>query len=272
MAWVVWIFAGCGSAVQFPAQTETPDVVEGGCQSLEDCPVDHVCVAGECEAFTPADPGNAPPRIVIASPANGSLNHVGEALVLEAVVTDDGPLEGLLVAWHTNLGGVIGQATLDADGRASLSVDDLTAGNHTLTAAVTDLGGWDDQASIWFAMDGRPSRPTIRLDPESPTVSDDLVVTIIHHAVDDNRSQDKLTTRYRWFVDQVEREEFTGPVVPYTATIRGQAWTVRVSAADPFGEGDEAPASVIIGNSAPVCPAAALLPSVADTTTAITCL
>ncbi|MDP6943354.1 MAG: hypothetical protein QF464_04325 [Myxococcota bacterium] len=248
----------------------SPDVP--GCLVVADCDTDHVCIAGECQPVDPTYPGNEPPTISIVAPSDDDFFHVGASVTLEALVTDDAEVSALTVRWQTNRGGDLGQAAVDADGHAALVVDDLLSGDHILTVTVKDAEALAAQATVSIVVDGRPSRPVIRLSPEAPTTADDLTVTIVHEATDENRGSHVLGYRYRWFVDHVERDDLHAPTVPHTATLRGQSWTVRVSATDPYGYGDEAPASVIIGNALPTCDEAVLLPQVATTTTSLTCL
>ena len=277
--------AGCsGSGLEGAANGGVIEDVEvAECSERAECPEGMRCAAEGCvperegvRAATattmPTPRANLPPEITIEAPLEGALFQAGEEILLHAQVSDDGLATSLAVAWSTNRGGSLGNALVDTEGKATLSLNDLVAGRHTLTVKVTDPEGLWRQASVEITVEGRPSRPVLRISPENPTVADELSVLIIHGASDANRAEARLTYRYRWFVDQQERLDLKGPTVPAIATLRGQTWTVKVAASDPYGFGDEGFASVEVGNATPTCPEAFILPALADTTTSLTCL
>ncbi|MGB0590515.1 MAG: hypothetical protein ACPGU1_12635 [Myxococcota bacterium] len=275
------LFCGCGSSIDSAAPEDTASAVEEGCLSAADCGAAQRCEAGVCldiDQGSRGEPGdgsasvNFAPTVAITSPKPESLFMAGEPVLLIAQVADDGVLEQLDVHWHTNRGGDLGSATVDSSGRASLEVSDLLAGDHTLTVVVADQDEVWQQDSVTLTVDGRPNRPVIALSPKVPTVADDLIVTLVHSATDENRASDTLTYRYRWFADDVARPDLTGPTVPATATLRGQVWSVQVAASDPYGYGGSSVAEVTIGNAPPTCEEASLLPNMVETTTALTCL
>ena len=284
---MTWRMAMIGGLIALLSGCEAPEVVDGsdtvstgsepGCVTAAECAAAQRCEQGQCldiGAGSGADRAlsNKAPTVAITSPKPQSLFLAGEVVSLVAQVADDEAIEDLDVAWHTNRGGELGAAVVDADGRATLEVTDLLAGDHTLTVVVADQEGNWQQDTVTLTVDGRPNRPVITLSPKAPTVADDLVVTLVHAATDENRSSNLLTYRYRWFVDDEARPDLQGPTVPYTTTLRGQVWSVQVAASDPYGYGGNSVAEVTIGNAAPACERATLLPSIAETTTALTCL
>ncbi|HKV09778.1 MAG TPA: M14 family zinc carboxypeptidase [Thermoanaerobaculia bacterium] len=86
--------------------------------------------------------GNTAPSVTITAPANGSSLASGTAVTFSGTASDpqDGNLSSSLV-WTSSLDGTIGSG-------ASFSTSALSAGSHTITAAVTDSGSLSGSASI----------------------------------------------------------------------------------------------------------------------------
>ncbi len=86
--------------------------------------------------------GNTAPSVSITSPANGSSFAAGASVSFTGTATDtqDGSLTASL-AWTSSINGSIGSG-------GSFSTSTLSAGTHTITAAVTDSGGLPGSASI----------------------------------------------------------------------------------------------------------------------------
>ncbi|MDP6945288.1 MAG: VCBS domain-containing protein, partial [Myxococcota bacterium] len=269
--------AACAAPAEAPSAPDSavdtsPPTPAPACEVAADCGAEQLCESGDCVAAPVAATPNEPPQVVVNAPSDGDVFLSEVSVPLVVTVSDDGKLSDLVVRWRTNRGGHVGDATIDADGLATYEAKGLVSGAHILTVTVTDAEGLATQAGVAITIDGRPSRPVIALEPSDPDTADDLVVTFVHEAQDYNRASNALTYRYRWFVDQVERDDLSGDTVPHTATLRGQSWSVRVAASDPTGFGDEAVATVSIGNAAPTCEVVTLLPDSGDTTTTFTCL
>ncbi|MDP6943782.1 MAG: hypothetical protein QF464_06490, partial [Myxococcota bacterium] len=232
------------------------------------------CVDSLCVTDTDGvDTDEQAPAIAISSPESGAVFQFGEPVPLTATVVDDQtPATSLVVTWASDRTGFLGTATVTSAGLATFEPVGLLAGEHVLTATAVDEAQNAAEASVTIEIDGRPSAPTISLSPEAPATGDDLVVTIVADGVDANRDGSELTYTYQWFVSGELREDQTGPIVSSTATVRGQTWEVRVAGNDPTGPGDEATASVTIGNAVPTCETVVMLPSAGDTKTSFTCL
>lgn len=86
--------------------------------------------------------GNTAPAVTITAPTNGASFASGTAVTFSGTASDtqDGNLSSSL-AWTSSLDGTIGSG-------ASFSTSALSAGTHTITAAVTDSGGLAGSASI----------------------------------------------------------------------------------------------------------------------------
>ncbi len=87
-------------------------------------------------------PANTAPTVNITAPANGSAFNEGTSVTFAGTATDaeDGNIAGNL-AWTSSINGAIGSG-------ASFSTSGLSAGSHTITAAVTDSGGLSDSDSV----------------------------------------------------------------------------------------------------------------------------
>jgi len=94
---------------------------------------------------------NTVPSVLLISPPDQSTYTAGDLIELAATALDveDGELSGSIV-WTSNLQGELGRS-------AELSVSNLQAGVHTITASVTDSGGLTHSASI-----------TITISPAAP--------------------------------------------------------------------------------------------------------
>ena len=94
-----------------------------------------------------------------------------------------------------------------------------------------------------------PSTPAILLSPERPSAADDLVVTVVTESEDVDG--DRVEYNVVWSVDGAEYADVTALTLQSMFTLRGDTWSVRVTAFDGIHEGGSAGASVSIENSAP---------------------
>ena len=106
--------------------------------------------------------GIVPPTISISSPSNGAQFERGEAVVLTGTAQDrvDGDLSAG-IEWSSSLDGPLGTAS-------TLTVTTLQAGQHTITARVTDSSGTHATASVQITVEIIP--PTLYIS--SPTANE----------------------------------------------------------------------------------------------------
>lgn len=95
----------------------------------------------------------------------------------------------------------------------------------------------------------RPGAPEVRIGPNDPKTSDDLVAVIVTDAPDPDG--DTVTYTYRWFQNGLPRTELGTDTVPAAETSRGDAWEVRVTPNDGASDGPDASAKTTILNTAP---------------------
>jgi hypothetical protein len=180
---------------------------------------------------------NTAPAVRILSPASGSSVTEG-AMAFRGSASDaeDGDLSAKLV-WRSNLAGEIGRG-------ASISAN-LTAGNHTITAYVTDSKNVAASASIALTVN-RPAAantaPTVRiLSPASGITIKEGPATLTATAADpqDGSISNKIVWR-----SNLAGEIGRGAVI--TTTLKAGRHTITASAADSKGAAGSASILVIV--------------------------
>ena len=90
---------------------------------------------------------NAAPAVAWISPGSDAI--LDTDATLEVQITDtDGPTDGLVVEWSSDVDGPLGLVYADADGYASTTWTGASSGDHQLTAAVVDACGAPAAASL----------------------------------------------------------------------------------------------------------------------------
>lgn len=95
-----------------------------------------------------------------------------------------------------------------------------------------------------------PTAPVVAVAPALPVTTDDLSVSIVVDATDDDG--DDLSFVYRWLRDGAVQADLTGPTVPADRTQKGETWSVVVLADDGRAQSPPAQAAVTIGNAPPI--------------------
>ncbi|MDP2311291.1 MAG: hypothetical protein Q8P41_00185 [Pseudomonadota bacterium] len=212
---------------------------------------------------------SAPPTVDIDLPVDGDLYNDGVTTTFAATVADDSTAaDALLLAWESDLDGVLDTTPADGSGVAGFDAAWLSVGTHTVTLTVTDEAGLSTTASAWFVVNGLPTAPTVEIDPSAPAGTDDLVATVVSAAVDPEG--DPIAYAYAWYVDGVATA-YTSDTLSAAATSRGEVWEVYVTPNDGYGDGTAGTASVTIGNSAPTLVDVTLTPDPAYEGDTLTC-
>ena len=117
-------------------------------------------LAGSATVNVTVEPANAPPGVVLLSPANGTSVFSGSAIVFSASADDaeDGDLSAT-IAWSSSLGGPLGSG-------ASLTLTSLSVGTHVVSAAVTDSGGLPGGATVTVTVRAFSPAPACGVGPE----------------------------------------------------------------------------------------------------------
>ncbi|PKN57429.1 MAG: hypothetical protein CVU56_10535 [Deltaproteobacteria bacterium HGW-Deltaproteobacteria-14] len=228
---------------------------------------------GTNDSDTSVNATNAAPVVSIELPADGAVVAAGEALTLTGSVSDDSDApDALQVVWTSSQRAApIFEGRANSLGGTTVDAAGLAAGTHVITLGATDSGGKVGTARVTITVNQAPGAAEVTISPASPVTSDDLVASISRDAVDPNRASTALTYSYRWFKDGAFAN-VTQATVAAAQTKKGEAWEVRVTAHDGFGDGLEATATVTIGNSPPSCQSASIFPTAANTTKDISCL
>jgi hypothetical protein len=210
------------------------------------------------------------PTASITSPMAGDPADEGLPVTFTAQVGDpDGAAEALALRWTLADGTVLDSAGADADGVASFSTAGLAPGAHTVRLTATDAHGFSASAEIDVEVNGRPSAPTVSIGPVGAGAADELSVAIDAEAVDPEG--DALTYQYAWSVDGAPSGASSGPTLPAGAAVRGQVWTVDVTAHDGRISGPAGSAAITIANTAPTASSATLSPALPTVTDALAC-
>jgi hypothetical protein len=114
-----------------------------------------------------------------------------------------------------------------------------------------------------------PSTPAILLSPEAPSAADDLVVTVVTESED--ADGDRVEYNVVWSVDGEVYGDATALTLPSMFTLRGDIWSVRVTAFDGIREGGSTGASVTIKNSAPTVDGLSVSPAPAFEADTLVC-
>ncbi len=226
-------------------------------------------VGGSCTDIVVISVGSSP-SIAIGSPSFGEVTDEGEDLRFSATVSDpeDGPT-ALGLSWVSDLDGEFSTARADSSGLVQFDIDDLSVGEHTINATVTDTDGMQAVATVEITVNGRPSAPGIGLSPSAPDTTDALAVSI--HSASLDPEGDSLTYRYAWYLDGALSSASTSASLSAGSTGRGDLWTVRVTPNDGRVDGDWAEASTTIGNAPPSVSGVTLSPSSPDVSDTIHC-
>ena len=163
--------------------------------------------------------GNTAPTVTISSPTSGASFTTNDSVTLTGTASDtqDGNLSASL-SWSSNLDGPLGQG-------ASFGVW-LSAGTHTLTAAVTDSGGLSQSRSVQVAVtdtSGALLASCVRLTALSE-INGKAWTSAAEIGVLDGQGQ--ALSRAGWTVAGFDSQELVGENGRATNAIDGQTGTI----------------------------------------------
>ncbi len=226
-------------------------------------------VGGSCTDIVVVNVGSGP-SISIAAPSFGDIADEGEDLRFTATVSDaDDAPTALGLSWVSDVDGEFSTTGADSTGLVQFVVDELSVGDHTVTATVTDSDGMQAIATVDVTINGMPSAPVVSLGPDPADTDDDLSASIDTASVDPEG--DSISYTYAWYLGGSTSTASTSASLPASATTRGDAWTVRVTPNDGRVDGPYAEAALSIGNAAPSVSGVGLSPSSVGVGDTITC-
>ena len=225
-------------------------------------------VGASCEAEALYSVG-VPPELELLAPLDGDLYNEGELVSFVATASDDATASGdLLVAWASDLDGLLDEANAAADGSILFETTALSPGEHTITVTVTDGDGLYSVAEVLVSVNDLPGAPTVSVSPASPGTNDTLTASVTGPSAD--AEGDPITYTYAWTKNGAATS-YTSTTVPATATAKGELWAVTVTPDDGWGEGDAGTASVTIQNTAPSLTSVSLTPTAPSESDTLTC-
>ncbi len=192
-----------------------------------------------------------PPVLNVTAPTDGTtLNH-SDAVVFEATVEDNEDLPNeVSLSWESDIDGVFSTAGADSSGAATVSIDTLSAGDHTVTVTATDTDGLFVTDTVSFNLNQPPTVPTVTLSPDPAATNQMLVATA--SGSEDPEGTGTVTYAYEWFEDGVLSAESTSATFPASATAKHHSYRVQVTASDGLVESAFGYAEVNVINSDPV--------------------
>ena len=100
--------------------------------------------------------GNAAPTVTISGPASGSTYTSGQRITFSGSATDpeDGALTGAALEWSSSRDGELGTG-------ASLEVNTLSVGTHTVTLRATDSGSRSATSTVSVTVNTVPTLPPV---------------------------------------------------------------------------------------------------------------
>ena len=224
----------------------------------------------------PDPKNNQAPTVLWQQSAPDTVVQLGAAVTLSAMVGDDqtdlemlavsltaapGPQPSVPAIWAT------------ADGTVTVVIDDLPAGQQTLTFEVSDGMGGTASASREIFVNTPPGAPTLIIEPAMPNTTDDLTAVLAAPASDVDRTLDEATAyTWQWRLDGAVVADLTGTTVPAARTDAGDTWQVRAFANDGQSDGPVAMTTVVIANTAPGAPTVAVEPDPADVASVLLCV
>ncbi|MCB9778815.1 MAG: hypothetical protein H6742_09650 [Alphaproteobacteria bacterium] len=209
------------------------------------------------------------PNIEIVDPTTSEVFNEGSSVSFEATVRDvDDAAPTLAILWSSTLDGELNSDPANSSGIAGFSTSGLSRGDHTITARAEDPDGFYAADTVRITINGLPDDPVVEIDPGDPTSAEGLSVYVITPATDPDG--DILTYSYAWLKDGAATS-YTSETVPASATLRGEEWTVRVTASDSYGSGPAGSDSVEIGNAAPSITGVAISPTSPVEGSTLTC-
>ena len=201
-----------------------------------------------------------PPSITIDSPLDGSVFNEGEPISFSATVSDaqEQP-DAVSLNWAAN-GSSISAQNATSSGTASFSDATLPFGTYNLVVTATDTDGLTDSDQVNFTINGVPSTPLVSINPNTPTTSDGLNVSIDTPSVDPEGMSPTYT--YEWQLGGQVQTAYTASSLPSSATTKGEQWTVVVTPNDGTADGIPGTATATIGNTAPAVTSVSVTPSI----------
>ena len=107
---------------------------------------------------------NSEPVVTIDEPVEGQQFDEGTAVTLRGVVTDDSPVEDLLVEWISSVEGILpDEDPPDAEGNVEFVTASLSQGPHVITLRATDASNKQGESTVTIEILDVPDKPSIEV-------------------------------------------------------------------------------------------------------------
>jgi hypothetical protein len=201
-----------------------------------------------------------PPLAFITAPADNTVYAAGDDVQLKATVGDSQTApEDLVLTWESDLDGVFDRTPADSSGKAIVDIDTLSIGDHVIQLTAVDADGLYTIDTVHVSINGRPTAPTVRINPAPAATDDDLRAIIATPSFDPEG--DVVTYTFEWFLDGVPSAVSNSALVAAADTAKGETWKVRVTPSDGRSIGPFAEATATIVDSQPSIGGIAIEPS-----------
>ena len=210
----------------------------------------------------------SPPSITLYEPGAGSVHNLNTSIYFEATVQDgEDPSNLLQVEWSSNIDGVFSSGTANSSGLSVLNYSGLSAGQHTITASVTDSDGLYDTAITNIRVNTPPTAPQVSFSPSTAGTNDNVLVQASGSIDTDG---DPINYLYDWRLNGVSTGQ-TSALLPSSVTTKGDTWTIRVTPNDGYIDGPYTEETITIANTAPIISSVSISPATASTQDILTC-
>ena len=201
-----------------------------------------------------------PPSVVVNAPLDGSVVNEGTPIEFNSSVSDEqDQVSDIELEWVLN-GSVLSTQRATSSGTSMFTDNSLSYGSYNLVVTATDTDGLTDSDQVSFSINGQPSAPVVSINPSSPISGDNLAVSLDVPSIDPEGVQ--VTYAYEWRLGGQVQPSFTTSILPNTATVKGEQWTVHVLPSDGHTVGIAGVASVTIANTAPTMTGVNITPNV----------
>ena len=210
------------------------------------------------------------PGVVILAPVLGAVGDEGGAVLFSATVVDlEDSATDLSLSWVSDRDGEFSTLGANSDGSINFFEDGLSRGAHTISLTVTDSHGLYATTSTTLTLNGVPSQPVIRFDPDVAFGVHMLTAVIDTPSIDPEGSP--VVYSYAWTKDGLPDASTVTNTLGAEFTAKGETWRVSVTATDGTSVSPAGIAAITIQNTLPEVSVVTVSPTPAKAGDPLTC-